>query len=408
MQQRCMHHLLRCHPINGINFVRGENCALFDENGRRFVDLESGSWAAVLGHAHPEVNATLHEQLDRVMHLGVRCPNGTAEAAAVDVLELVGMSHGRCTFLSSGSEAVEFGVQAARRLSERPLLLTFSDSYLAAFGSAGRKDLSEWHLANCQALAKMDPAEALATIPFERIGGFVFEPGGGSPGFVRFPPAALVEAIADRVQADGGLLVCNEVTTGMGRTGRWFGYQHYRLSPDVVALGKGLGNGYPVSAVAIRGELAERLERGGLHHAQSHQNNPLGCAVARTVIRVLRDGNWIERGAAAGARLIEQLRELQRRHPAIREVRGRGMLIGLEFAPEAGHSGSSVHAALWERGLIAGCYPAGHPAGTGLRFDPSLTIDDSDLERLVECLGSVLGGAPAHLGRTKAHEPGVS
>jgi acetylornithine/N-succinyldiaminopimelate aminotransferase len=385
-----MDHLLKCHPITGDNFVRGENCFLFDEQGRRFVDLEAGSWAAILGHAHPRINAVIKAQVDRVMHLGVRWPNHLAEAAAVDVLDLVGLPDGQCTFLSSGSEAVEFGVQAARRVTGRPLLLTFSNSYLAAFGSAGKKAATEWHLLDWSPALTADPAECLKTIPFDRIGGFVFEPGGGGPGFVRFPPAPLVQAIAQRIQHEGGLVVVNEITTGLGRTGKWFGYQHYDLRPDIVALGKGLGNGYPISATAIRREVADKLVAGGFYHAQSHQNNPLGCAVAREVIAILREGGWIERGATVGATFLAGLQRLQAKSERIKDARGRGMLLALEFHPRADFSGSSVHAALRERGFLAGCYPAGHPAGTGLRFDPSLTLEERELASLLECLESLL------------------
>jgi acetylornithine/N-succinyldiaminopimelate aminotransferase len=385
-----MDHILKCHPIDRCDFVRGENCYLFDDQGRRYLDLESGSWAAVLGHSHPRVNQVIKAQVDRVMHLAVRCPNHLAEEAAVAVLDLVGLQEGKCVFLSSGSEAVEFGVQAARRVSDRPLLLTFANSYLGALGSAGRKSAAEWHLLDWNTALTADLEECLKTIPFERIGGFVFEPGGGGPDFVRFPPPSLVQAIARRVQQEGGLVVVNEITTGLGRTGRWFGYQHYDLQPDIVAIGKGLGNGYPVSATAIRREVADKLMGGGFHHAQSHQNNPLGCAVAREVIAILQEGRWIERGQIVGASMLAGLRRLQEKSGRIKDVRGRGMLLAVELHQDGDFSGTSVHAALRERGFLAGCYPAGHPAGTGLRFDPSLTIEEHDIEDLLTCLESLV------------------
>ena len=102
------------------------------------------------------------------------------------------------------------------------------------------------------------------------------------------------------VQQAGGLVMVNEITTGMGRTGKWFGFQHYDIQPDIVALGKGLGNGYPVSAVAMSKEVAEKLETSGLRYAQSHQNDPLGCAVAGEVIRIMLKEDWVERGSGAG------------------------------------------------------------------------------------------------------------
>lgn len=384
-----MQHLLRCHPITGDDFVRGDNCDLFDARGRRYVDLESGSWAAVLGHAHPRVNAALKAQLDRVMHLGVRWPNHLAEEAAVAVLGLIGAPDGRCTFLSSGSEAVEFAVQAARRVTGRPLLVTFANSYLSAFGSAAAKEAGEWVLVD-PAAGAADPAGCLAAIPFERVAAFVFEPGGGGPVFGHFPAAPLVRALAERVRAAGGLLVVNEVTTGLGRTGRWFGYEHYDVAPDLVALGKGLGNGYPVSATAFRREVADAYERSGAHHAQSHQNNPLGCAVALEVIEILRTGGWVERAARVGAWFRGELQRLQARHGAVRAVRGRGLLVVLELDPAGPGTGTTLQAALRERGFLVGCYPAGYAAGTGVRFDPSLTVEEKDLAALVACLDELL------------------
>jgi acetylornithine/N-succinyldiaminopimelate aminotransferase len=362
------------------------NCSLYDEQGRRFVDLESGSWAAVVGHSHPRVNRAMTEQIAQVVHLGYRYPNALAEAAARDVLAITGIEDGKCVFLSSGSEAVEFGVEIARRATERPLLLTFANSYLAAYGSAGKKSSAEWHLLDWSAGTSDEVDERVNTIPFDRIGAFVFEPGGSGSAFVHFPPNALVADLARRVRQAGGLLVANEITTGMGRTGRWFGFQHYDFAPDIVALGKGLGNGYPVSAVAMRRDVAERVETSGLRYAQSHQNDPLGCAVAREVIAVLREQSLIERGRAMGRKLLDALERFPQKHAQVKEARGRGLLLALELFPRDGFSTASLYDALLARGFVVGHYPAGNI----LRIDPALTIEQECLDRFLETLDSVL------------------
>ena len=382
-----MPHLLECHDIVKTDFVRGENGSLYDESGRRYLDFESGIWSAGLGHNHPRINGALHEQIDRLMHLGTRYPNALAESAALDVLEITGIGEGKCVFLSSGSEAVEFGVQAVRRLTQRPLLLTFSASYLAAFGSAGRKGADEWLLVDADASA--DPDTCLKDIPFERIGGFIFEPGGSGSAFVHFPPARLVQEIAERVRQAGGLLMANEVTTGMGRTGAWFGFQHYGLQPDIVSLGKGLGNGYPVSAVALRLDCARRLESDGLRYAQSHQNDPLGCAVAKEVIAVMREEAWIDRGRTLGESFLEGLDRLRQGHPLVKDARGRGPLLALEFQTSDRITASSAYGALLARGFLVGYYPAGNI----LRFDPALTMDRADVDALLAALEEILAEA---------------
>lgn len=389
-----MEHILRCHDLVPMNLVRGENACLYDDGGKRYVDFESGCWAAGLGHGHPRINRVMKAQVDRVIHLGTRYPNAVAEAAAIDILEIVGIKNGKCVFLSSGSEAVEFGVQIARRVTAKPLLLTFASSYLAAFGSAGKKDPAEWCLLDWSLCT--DPASSawLEKIPWDRIGGFVFEPGGSGSESVRFPARHLVQAIAARVRRNGGLLMANEITTGMGRTGKWFGFQHYDIQPDLVAIGKGLGNGYPVSAVAMEPAIAEKLESSGYHYAQSHQNDPLGCAVAKEVIAILREENWVERGNSTGAHFLEGLQRLAGKHSVAKEARGRGMLLALEFGPHDSVSAATVFQELLQHGFFVGC----SPARNFLRFDPCLTMEKSHVDDLLACLDGILAAGGRAVG----------
>jgi acetylornithine/N-succinyldiaminopimelate aminotransferase len=381
-----MEHILKCQEIVKTDFVRGENCSLYDAEGNRYVDFESGTWSTALGHSHPRINRVIENQLQQVTHLGTRYPNRLTEEAAVDVLGIVGLGDGKCIFLSSGSEAVEFGVQAIRRITGKPLLLTFQNSYLSAYGSAGRKTINEWYLFDWMPCVNTDPHICLEGVPFENIGGFVFEPGGSGIGFVNFPPKDLVQEIVRRVRQAGGLIVANEVTTGMGRTGKWFGFQHYNIQPDIVAVGKGLGNGYPVSVVAMEPEVAAKLEASGLYYAQSHQNDPLGCAVAKEVIAVFREENWVERGSALGAYFLEGLKRLEEKHELVKEARGRGMLLGLELHPHEVFSARVAYHMLVEQGFLVGYSPAGNI----LRFDPALTIEKDDITQLLSCMDGLL------------------
>lgn len=388
-----MEHILQCHEIVKTDFVRGEGCYLYDSRGRKYTDFEAGIWCTALGHNHPRVQQVMHDQIEKVIHLGTRYPSELAEAAARALLEVCRLPGGKCTFLSSGSEAVEFGVQAARRVSQRPLLLTFANSYLAAYGSAGQKSPQEWIVfdwAGCTACP--DPKDCtedcpkLAELPFDRIGGFVFD-GGNAHGQVRLPPPGLVRAIARRVKEQGGLLVANEITAGMGRTGAWFGHQHYDFRPDIVAVGKGLGNGYPVSATALSRDVALALEGDGLRYAQSHQNDPLGCAVAQEVLAVMREEALVERSCRMGAAFLAALNELGQRHALIKEARGRGLMIVLEFWPAGEElSVTSLYRRLLERGFLVGYTPAANL----LRFYPALTIDEDDITRLVAALDEIL------------------
>jgi acetylornithine aminotransferase len=191
------------------------------------------------------------------MHLNHRYSNDLSEIAAGRLLEKLEMSDGKCTFLCSGSEAVSFSLKAARIMTGRSKFITLKDSYLAAYGEGAEKEDHGWILFDWKECAACSPVKAcadtcnrFAKIPFEALAGFVFEPGSAS-GSVQYPPEKPVHAICTAIKQMEGLVVANEVTTGIGRTGRWFGFQHYDIHPDLVAVGKGLGNGYPVSAVAL-------------------------------------------------------------------------------------------------------------------------------------------------------------
>ncbi|WP_136810753.1 aspartate aminotransferase family protein [Desulfosediminicola flagellatus] len=381
-----MNNILQSHEIFKTDFVRAENCYLYDKDGKQYVDFESGIWCTALGHCHPRINNAMIAQIQKVIHLGTRYPHSLAQETAKDILDITGIDDGKCVFLSSGSEAVEFGVQIARRVAEKPLFLTFFNSYLAAYGSAGKKDTDEWELFDWSACEHSAQCDCLDAIPFEKIGGFVLEPGGSGTGFVQFPPKQLVKNIAKRVKQHGGILVANEITTGIGRTGKWFGYQHYDIQPDIVAIGKGIGNGYPISAVAVSRDIAKITESSGFGYAQSHQNDPLGCSIAKEVITVLKDENLIEKGKAVGAFFLEGLKRIERSFDVVKEARGRGLLLALEFYPHAIITATWAYHKLLEKGFLAGYYPNGNI----LRFDPALTVDKKDIEHLLANIETLL------------------
>jgi len=391
-------HVLRCtsYDRTDTEIDRAVGCTLYTVDGREIVDMESGVWAVALGHNHPRINGALRAQLDRISHIGYRVSAAIQDDAAAALLESAGLTGGRCVFLSSGSEAVEFSVQIARRVTGRPLLLTLTESFLSSYGSAGTKRPEEWALfdrAGCADCPSEHPCDGscprLAEIPFDRIGAMVFEPASAG-GFIRFPQEKLIRALCRRVRSAGGLVVVNEVTTGIGRTGTWYGFEHAGLRPDLIAVGKGLGNGYPVSAVAMRGEVADAVEHlieKGFHYAQSHQNDPLGCAVATEVLRVIREEGLVERCADVGATFREGLEEIATAHPVVRDVRGRGLMLAIEFAADRdGFVLDDLFARLLDRGFLVGYKPEGNL----LRFFPPLTIPETDLARLLQTLDELL------------------
>ncbi len=384
-----MQHVLRFTDESNLNLTSASGCMVFDDQGTPYLDLEAGTWSAALGHNHPAVNQTIQTQLGKISHLGTRYPNQTVEQAAQDVLSITDMPDGQCIFLSSGSEAVEFAVQSTQRIAARPLHLCLSNTYLAAYGSSLVKDASQWVILDwkacetcTQSAFSCPTCPTLTNLPFDQIGAFVFESGSFS-GQVKFPPQALIAEIARQIKQNDGWFVVNEITTGMGRTGKWFGYQHYDLQPDLVAIGKGLGNGYPVSAVGVTAKTAEALKKSGFLYAQSHQNDPLGAAVASTVIRTMQEEETLTHCAVVGTFLKQQLDLLKVDSPIIQQVRGRGLLIGLELvSPEAAEA---VYTQLFQRGFLCGF----KKASPMIRFFPPLTIQESELLPLCQALRDI-------------------
>jgi acetylornithine aminotransferase len=378
------------------DIIRAENCHLYDFQGKRYVDLESGVWCTSIGHGNPRILRAIAEQSARIAHTGFSYSNGIVEQAAREILSLLGFEGGRCVFLCSGSEAVEYGVRTAQSVVNRPLLMTMTDSYCGAYGSASRKQEDEWFCFDWTACAACPHAgecdercEHWAAIPFDDIGGFLLEPGSSS-GLVRFPPVKLIRNVVARVRENDGLVLVNEVTTGIGRTGLWFGYQHYGISPDVVALGKGIGSGYPVSVAAFAPGVMERLGGRPVKYAQSHQNDPLGAAVAREVVKVIKEEGLIERGKAIADTLLCGLEGISDRTGQVKEIRSRGLMVAIELRDGPGTPFTiQVHRELVRRGYVLGR----RPGLAILRLDPSLTVDQGDIEGFLETFEAVLSDA---------------
>lgn len=231
------------HELKILNIVDSQGVYLFDDKGKRYMDLESGVWCTCLGHKNQRVNGAITYQLGRLMHAGFCYSIEIVEEASKSILDIVNFIHGKCVFLCSGSEAIEISRQMAKHLTEKNVSLTLYDSYLGAYSSITDKTRN-WYLLNwekCKSCPDKKTCnlscKVIQKIP-EDVSEFIIEPGSSS-GYVRFPPKALIGNIVKSVRSYGGKIIANEVTTGIGRTGKWFGYQHYGITPDFIAVGKG-------------------------------------------------------------------------------------------------------------------------------------------------------------------------
>jgi acetylornithine aminotransferase len=363
------------------NIVEANNCYLYDSKGNRFIDLESGVWCTSVGHCNPRVNNVIQSQVGKISHTGFCYCHPIIEETAENILKIINLKGGKCEFLCSGSEAVEYGMRIAKTISAKPLTLTFSDSYFGAYGEASKRNNENWHIYNwldCSCNTKdgcIGECAEFNNIPFGQIGIFLFEPGSSS-GLVRFPSQKLIDKIVKRVKSNKGIIVCNEVTTGIGRTGKWFGFQHYNIEADIVALGKGIGNGYPVSVTAISKNVSDLLENKPFLYAQSHQNDALGAFVAREVIAIIKEEKLVERSERLGSNILSRLNDIKNAGSAIKEIRGRGLMMVVELKSYAGF----VRDELLKRGFIL----VKRSSSEVLRMDPALTIEEQDIDSFIE------------------------
>lgn len=303
------------------------------------IDFESGCWAAVLGHCRSELVQVMSQNAGRLFHTHQFFDT---EHPDMLVKEITDAAKLQCcykgTFMSSGTEAVSLAVVLSELITGRHKKLSLSISYLGSSPELRLPrnpdcwlDLDVKECLHCAKNSTCRECGKYINIDFSKIASFVFEPG-NSGGLVLLPPDKLINFLADGTRNAGGLVIVNEVTTGFGRTGKWFGFQHYdffntqKASPDFIAMGKGIGNGYPVSGLLVRSKLAKDIEATGFRHVQSHTDDPLGCIVARKVTELIAAESLVEHGNKIGEHLRSRLSEIGRKTGRIKEIRGRGVM----------------------------------------------------------------------------------
>ena len=359
--------------------VKSENCYVYDSDNKQYVDFESGDWAANLGHSNSKINQRIKKQVDKLIHDGLRFRNVESEQLSIKLLDRLGLHGGQSVFLNSGSEAVNLGITIAKNLTGRRKILKMDCSYLSAFGhgqiSDNNIDLISIPIDNMNAISNLD---------FSEIAVFVFEPGNSSS-LIKYPKTEFVKAIAFEILKHDGLLMANEVTTGFGRTGKWFGFQYYDYQPDIVSVGKALGNGYPISGVAITSKIAELFSKSPFRYAQSHQNDALGCAVGLEVINIIEKEDLISQSFEKGEYFTQRLIQLQAKQSKdIVDIRARGLMIAIELKTIG--LADFVYNQLIDNGYLVGLKEK------TIRFMPPLIIEEKDIDNLIKTIDKIITG----------------
>jgi acetylornithine/LysW-gamma-L-lysine aminotransferase len=365
-------------------FARGEGCWMWDTEGKRYLDLTAAQGVAMLGHCHPVLSDALAKQA----HTLISCPNflyNDTRARFVAKLEEVLPSHLNHIFLAnSGSEAIDGGLKFARLVTERTgIIATMRSFHGRTIGAVSmtwepkyRKPfeplLDVTHVPY-NSLEKLDAALD------EKVGVVVLETVQGEGG-VNMGEAEFLQGAEKLCHERGALLMIDEIQTGFGRTGKWFGHQHFNLQPDIICMAKGIGGGFPMGAIAYNERVNAALYQGA--HGSTFGGNPMACAAGLASIQIYQDEKIIEHAAAMGELLFERLNATLLDRMIVREIRGVGLMVGIELREKAG---KYIKALMEDYGVLA------LPAGSNvIRLLPPLTITAEEIEIGIQALAGVL------------------
>ncbi|MEU6132705.1 aminotransferase class III-fold pyridoxal phosphate-dependent enzyme [Saccharopolyspora sp. NPDC047091] len=401
--------------------ARGEGVYLYDEDDRRYLDFTAGIGVTSTGHCHPrvveaaqrQVGTLIHGQYTTVMHrplLQLTERLGEVLPAGLD----------RMFYVNSGSEAVEASVRLARQATGRQTIVAFHGGFHGRTMGAGALTTSGvkvragigpmmpgvafspfpetyrhgWSEAEAVrfALAELDQLLLTVTSPKDTAA-FIVEPVLGEGGYIPTPPEFL-EGLRERADRHGILLIADEVQTGVGRTGKFWGHQHSTITPDILITAKGIASGFPISGIAASADLMGKAWPGS--QGGTYGGNAVAAAAALATLDVVRDEHLVDNSAEQGARLQEGLRKVAAEHPVIGEVRGRGLMIGNEFTTPDGRpdtaTATRAHAAAAERGLLL--LTCG-PAGNVVRMIPPLIVTAEQVDDGVALWSEAVAAAVA-------------
>jgi 4-aminobutyrate aminotransferase-like enzyme len=392
----------------------GKGTRVRDFDGKEYLDFFGGILTVSVGHANDKVNAAVHAQIERLGHVSQVYPNLSIVELAERIVKLAPGKQEKVFFCTSGTEADETAVALAQAHTGRQEILGLRHGY------SGRSMLAQALTAHskfrivptqvaavkhahapycyrcpfgltypsCELKCARDIEDLIQTTTTGQIAGMIAEPVLGVGGFIA-PPAGWMQLAVDIVKKYGGIFICDEVQTGFGRTGKMWGIDHEGVAPDVVTMAKGIANGYPISAIVTSAPIAAAWKGGNI---STFGGNPVACAAANATIESIVDGKLVENCAAMGKVLREGLDGLKEKHAFVGDVRGRGLMLGVEVVQDerGGDRTPAVETALRimeetkKRGLLIG---RGGLYGNVLRVAPSLVVGKRDIEDALKILG---------------------
>jgi 4-aminobutyrate aminotransferase len=397
---------------------RAEGSLLYDLAGKAYLDFTCGIGVTNTGHCHPRVVAAIREQAGLLLHGQVNIVLHQPLLELIRALiPIVPPSIDGFFFSNSGAEAVEGAVKLARHATGRTNIIVFQGSFHGRTAStmalttsktiyrAGYQPLPGgvfvapfpyafrygWDAEQTSAwcLAELELILATQTAPQETAA-ILIEPVLGEGGYV-VPPAGFLKGLRELCDRHGILLIFDEIQSGFGRTGRWFGFEHFDVLPDIITVAKGLGSGLPISGVFSRLDLMKKWAPGS--HGGTFGGNAVAAAAAVATIQAIQEEHLLENARARGEQLIEGLRKIQSRHPLLGDVRGLGLMVGVEFRdaqgkPDKASAKTVAHACLDDGLLLLTCGPWDNT----IRWIPPLVVTEAQIEQALDIFAGAVKG----------------
>ncbi len=403
-----------------IVFHRADGVYLYDFEGREYLDFVSGIATMNVGHGHPDVVEAICEQARTLIHGACHIGYMEPYVAMMEALKAVApgeLKNGKGILVNSGSEAVETGIKLARFVTNRPMILAFTDSFhgrsmgalaLTASNTLFRQRLPSlltgvYHTPypycyrcplkypsseNC-GLACLNLVEKAleSVVPPEDLAGIIVEPIAGEGGYI-VPPDGFLAGLREICDRVGALLIADEVQTGMGRTGKMFAVEHWEVEPDIICMAKALGGGLPLGAVLAKAELMDKWPPAA--QGTTFGGNPIACRAGLATLNVIQEQGLMAHGEEIGDFIQARFNEARSEMPIIGDVRGKGLMVGVELinadgSPAAGIIKEMIKALGSEGIVMTKC------GASALRFAPPLVISKEQTEEGVDIILSELG-----------------
>lgn len=372
-----------------VSFVRGDGCTLWDADGKQYIDALGGIAVTFLGHCHPRISEAISLQASKLLHTSNLFHIQEQSRLGEKFCAISGMD--KVFFGNSGAEANEAAIKISRlhgraKGIENPIVITAEQSFhgrtmatLSATGNDAIKNGFAPLVSDFIHVPYNDIEAMQAHADNPDVVAILIEPIQGEAGII-VPDDGYLKALRDLCDNQGWLLILDEIQAGMGRTGKWFGFQHEDIVPDVITSAKALGNGIPIGACAARGEAANLISPG--KHGTTFGGNPFASQVAATVIDVINDQDLVEQAAKSGSLLKKQLQQQLCVIDKVVDIRGRGLMLGVEL--------DKAYPDLALKFLEAGLVINITGAGKVIRLLPSALLTDNEIKQIAQTIYDIV------------------